>query len=131
MSYQITIEEKPGYLHIRVTGQNSPEAVRGYFADIYAACRQRQCPVVLIEEDLKGPGLSVVEMFEIVGEGVKQTWPHVRRIAYVDVNPEHSQERQEFATTVAANRGVNVCPFATVSAAEKWLRETSESGQTG
>jgi hypothetical protein len=30
MAYRLTVEQKAGYLHIRVTGENSPETVRRY-----------------------------------------------------------------------------------------------------
>jgi hypothetical protein len=46
----------------------------------------------------------------------------VRRVAYVDLNPEHSAANMEFAKTVAGNRGLDVRVFATVAEAEAWLR---------
>lgn len=52
-SYQLTIDEKDGYLHFRVTGPNSPETVRGYLADVYYACAQRICSSILIEENFE------------------------------------------------------------------------------
>jgi len=120
-AYQLTIEDKGGYLHFRVTGPNTAESVRGYLADVYFACAQRDRAAILVEENLAGPGLGLVEIFEIVSEASERTWPHVRRLAYVDVNPAHSRPDMQFAETVAVNRGINVRLFATVAEAEQWL----------
>jgi hypothetical protein len=122
MAYQLTVEQKAGYLHVRVSGENSPETVRRYLEEVFSTCLRRQCSAVLIEEDLQGPGLGVFDIHEIVTEGSKRTWPTVRRIAYVDTNREHSQRDMHFAETVAVNLGVNVKFFPTVKEAEVWLR---------
>ena len=120
-SYQLTLDKKPGYWHFRVTGPNTPEVVRAYLADIYYACAQGECTAVLIEENLKGRGLGLFDIFEVVTEGSEKTWPYVRRVAYVDVNPEHSLPDMKFAETVAVNRGVNMHLFNNVRDAEAWL----------
>jgi hypothetical protein len=121
--YQLVAEAKSGYTHFHVTGTNSPEAVRGYLMDIYYACAQDTSPAILIEENLKGPGLALFDIFEVVSESSERTWPYVRRIAYVDTNPEHSAPDMQFAETVAVNRGVNVRLFASVPEAEQWLSQ--------
>jgi len=121
MTYQLTVEQKVGYLHIRVSGENNPETVRRYLEEVFSACLRRQCPTVLIEENLQGPSLGVLDIHQIVTEGSKRTWPTVRRIAYVDTNKEHSQSDMNFAETVAVNLGVNVKVFPTVKEAEEWL----------
>ena len=123
MAYQLSVEQKAGYLRIRVSGENSPETVRGYLEDIFKTCLQRNCSIVLIEEDLRGPGLGILDIHQIVSEGSKRTWPTVRRIAYVDTNKEHSQSNMHFAETVAVNLGVIVKLFPTVSEAEAWLSD--------
>lgn len=122
MGHELTVQEETGYLHIGVSGENSPETVRGYHADVYAACAQQNVSRVLIEENLYGPGLSVLDIYLIVSEGSSRTWPHVRRIAYVDANKEHSSSNMHFAETVAVNRGVNIKVFSSVQEGEKWLR---------
>jgi len=120
-AYQLTIEDKGSYLHFRVSGPNTAESVRGYLGDVYFACAQRERAAILIEEDLEGPGLGLVDIFEIVTEGSERTWPHVRRLAYVDVNPAHSRPDMQFAETVAVNRGINMRLFGSVAEAEQWL----------
>jgi hypothetical protein len=120
-SYQLTIDKKPEYWHFRVTGPNTADVVRSYLADVYYACAQGECTAVLIEENLSGRGLGLLDIFEVVTEGSEKTWPYVRRIAYVDMNPEHSKPDMEFAETVAVNRGVNMHFFANVPDAVAWL----------
>jgi len=122
-SFELKVEDKGGYLHFRVIGPNTPEAVRGYLGDVYFTCAQRQSAAILIEENLRGTGLGIFDIFEIVSEASDRTWPYVRRIAYIDVNPEHSLPDMKFAETVAVNRGVNIRVFASVRDAEQWLDE--------
>jgi hypothetical protein len=126
MTYQISIDEEPAYLHVRVTGENSPGAVRGYLAEIYAACVERNVGTVLIEENLAGPGLSLLDIYQVVEEGSAHTWPHVRQIACVDVNVAHRPGNNHFAETVAVNRGVNVRSFFDLDAAKTWLQEETQ-----
>jgi hypothetical protein len=126
-SYQLTLDQKPAYWHFRVTGPNTPEVVRAYLADIYYACAQGECTAVLIEENLQGRGLALFDIFEVVTEGSEKTWPYIRRIAFVDVNPEHSTHDMKFAETVAVNRGVNVHVFRSVAEAQAWLSGASDS----
>jgi hypothetical protein len=123
MSYALTTIEKPGYLHFRVTGRNSVAAVRGYLGDIHAACAQRGCGAVLIEENLGGPSLDIGAIFGIASAGSAATAPVMRMIAYVDVNPDHDASKMRFAETVAVTRGINIRMFATVETAERWLRD--------
>ena len=120
-SYQLTIDKNPEYWHFRVTGPNTADVVRSYLADIYYACAQGDCSSILVEEDLTGRGLGLLDIFEVVTEGSERTWPYIRRIAYVDTNPEHSPPDMKFAETVAVNRGVNIHTFATVPEAVAWL----------
>ncbi len=122
MDYQLDIEEHPTYLHFRVTGKNTPETVRRYLFEIYTICARQNCSTVLIEENLEGAGLGLVEIYKIVSEGSQRKSMPVRRVAYVDLNPEHSSANMDFAKDVAVNRGLDVRVFATVAEAEGWLR---------
>lgn len=128
-SYQLTIEKKPAYIHFRVVGPNTPEVVRAYLADVYDTCAQGEYPAILIEENLAGPGLGLFDIFEVVTDNSEKTWPYIRRIAYVDLNPDHSPPDMKFAETVAVNRGVNVRVFPSVREAEAWLVGTDSSAR--
>jgi len=119
--YQITIESTPRYLHVRVTGENSREAVLGYLAEVNRACVEQQRTNVLIEEDLRGPSLDMLEIFRMVADraGAPGTMP--LRVAFVDVNPAHDTSRMQFAETVAVNRGLQLRVFARAEDAAAWL----------
>ena len=69
MTYQLTFDQKPTYLHAIVTGRNSRENVARYLEEIHHECRSRRCFRVLIEERLEGPRLGTLEVFEIASEG--------------------------------------------------------------
>jgi hypothetical protein len=121
MSYTLSIEEHPTYLHFRVIGKNTLETVRRYLFEIYTICVERHFSTVLIEENLEGPGLSLDEIFKIASEGSQRKSLPVHRVAYIDLNPEHSMANMEFAKSVAVNRGLEVRVFATVAEAQEWL----------
>ena len=117
----VDVAERPGYLHVTVTGRNTAANVRKYLLDIHEACVQRKCTVVLIEENLQGPGLGIGTIHDIVSQASKNTRPVVTKIAYVDANKEHPPGPMGFAETVAVNRGVNVRVFPDVDRARLWL----------
>ena len=121
MAFDLSIIERPGYLHFKVTGENSEASVRGYLQKIHETCVARQCTVALVEEHLRGPNLNTLQMFQIASEGSVRSRAIVQKIAYVDTNPEHAFEDTQFVEDVAVNRGMNVRAFRTVSDAEKWL----------
>ena len=43
----------------------------------------------------------------------------VQRIAFVDVNPEHSSSLMKFAETAAVNRGLNIRVFSSLFELQK------------
>ena len=59
MSYQLAFGEKPTYLHVVVTGENSRDTVERYTQELVRACAARSCTRVLIEERLVGARLGV------------------------------------------------------------------------
>lgn len=120
MSYELTVVQKPKYLHVIVRGQNSVENVVGYLQKTLDECIARQCSRVLIEERLAGPRLEMLDVFDIASKGGVNVAGNLTAIAYVDVNAEG--ELMQFAETVALNRGVPVAVFPTVLAAEQWLQ---------
>ena len=121
MAYQVTIEPTTRYLHVRVTGENSREAVLGYLAEVNRACAEQQCTNVLIEEDLRGPSLNMLEIFRMVADRAGAPGVVPLRIAFVDVNPEHDAGRLQFAENVAVNRGLQLRVFARAEDAAAWL----------
>ena len=121
MGYAVTFEEHEAYLVARVAGENTPESLRAYLADIYKACIRTGQSSVLIEENLDGPPLEPIDVYEVLKESSARTSPVVRKIAYVDVSSRHSATNPRLGETVARNRGVNVRVFPDVEAAREWL----------
>jgi len=126
MTYELTIDQKPTYLHAIVTGRNSRENVARYLADILQECIARRCCKVLIEERLDGPRLGTLDVFKIASEGSSRALGVFQAIAYVDVNAEGNL--MQFAETVAVNRAVPVTVCSTVADAEQWLLEEKHRG---
>jgi len=126
MTYELTIDQKPTYLHAIVTGRNSRENVARYLADILQECIARRCCKVLIEERLDGPRLGTLDVFKIASEGSSRALGVFQAIAYVDVNA--GGNLMQFAETVAVNRALPVTVFSTVADAEKWLLDAERGG---
>ena len=127
VSYELTFTEKPTYLHIVVVGQNSRETVAAYMEEVMRECSARGCQRVLIEERLEGPRLGAIDVFTLASAGTLRHMGALKSMAYVDVNAEGDAMR--FAETVATNRAFPLKVFATVAAAERWLRgESPRSG---
>jgi hypothetical protein len=119
MSYQLTITEKPGYLHCIVTGKNTMENVAAYFQELARECEARNCFRVLVEEHLVGRRLETWDVYRLVTEGSARNLGKFQAVAYVDVNAEG--ELMKFAETVASNRGLPMNVFETVPEAESWI----------
>lgn len=131
MSYHMSIEAKPGYLHFIVSGDNTRENVVRYMEEVVRECTLRQCFRALIEERLQGPRLGTLDVFEMVSAGSNRFLRTLRAMAYVDINAR-SQEMMQFAENVAVNRAFPVRVFPTVTAAERWLQtEQQHSLSTG
>jgi hypothetical protein len=126
MTYKLTIDQKPTYLHFIVTGRNSRENVVQYLEEILRECKARSCFRLLIEERLEGPRLGTLAVFQIVTEEGSKASGIVKAVAYVDVNAEGNL--MQFAETVAVNRALPVAVFSTVADAEKWLLNENRAG---
>lgn len=131
MRFAVELVDMPGYLHARVTGVNSREAVIEYTHDIHKACVERGFRAVLIEENLSGPSIDLSSIFQVVADRSRQAVGFLNWIAYVDVNEEHDRPRMKFAEDVAVSRGANMRFFASVADAERWLQaELAGAGAT-
>jgi hypothetical protein len=119
MTYELKIDQKPGYLHAVVTGTNSTENVMLYLEELLHHCSARGCSRVLIEERLEGPRLGPVEVCQIASEGSLRCGCTSLAIAYVDVNAR--DDMMELAANVAGSRWLQVAVLQTVAGAEEWL----------
>jgi len=120
MAFSVAFIEKRTYLHAVATGDNTKEDVMGYLRDVLRECVARRCGRVLIEEQLVGPRLGPVDVFDIAAQGSTEAGGVMLAIAYVDVNAVE-EAPMRLAEDVAVNRGLPVRIFATVADAEAWL----------
>ena len=125
MTYKLTIDQKPTYLHIIVTGQSTRENVMQYMQDVIRECIHLNCSAVLIEERLEGTRLGTFEVFSMVSEGAKQFLGRLHAIAYADADGDRGL--MQFAENVAVNRGIPIRIFSNVPDAETWLLQRGRS----
>jgi len=118
VTYKLILERRPTYLYAQVRGQNSPETVLAYLAELMEECHRRDCFRVLIDERLDGPRLEAGDVFSVASEGAMNALGVFHAIAYVD---RHMGEMADFAETVAINRGMPVKIFLALAQAEAWI----------
>jgi hypothetical protein len=121
MAYDMKVIREDNYLHVVVTGDNTPADVAGYLDRIRGVCAEHGLSKVLIEENLTGPPFETVDVYDVVSVASEGVAPAIRYIAFVDTNPQHAFAAMEFAETVAVNRGVNVRVFRDVPSATEWI----------
>jgi hypothetical protein len=119
--YACSIDERLNYLFVTVTGPNVPDTILRYSADVRAACLRTGLTRVLVVVNLRGNGMTLLDVYKAVAEGSDQSAGIGMRCAYVDPNPEHSAETMHLAEAVAATRGILVRTFRNVAEAESWL----------
>ena len=129
MTYQLTITQKPAYLHAIVTGEHSKANVVGFLRQVLRECAERQSVKVLIEERLEGPSLGLFEVFEIVLRGSIEASGKLKAIGYVDIHADASL--MKFVENVAVNRAMPLRIFPTVPEAEKWLLDVGVEADDG
>ena len=121
MGYTLTLKAKGSFLHVMVTGENTPENLQKYLAEVYKSCSEGGFSAVLIEENLSGPSLLPVDVYKIITKASAQTSPIVNKIAFVDVDPTHMSSIAALGEAVGRDRGANVRVFRTIEEAESWL----------
>jgi hypothetical protein len=125
MSYTLTIEARAGYLYVSVTGENSLDTVNRYLSEVRGECIKRKCFNLLIVENLSGPSLDTFSIYNLVAIRSEQASKIVKKLAYVDINPEHNARNMEFAEDVAVNRGMSIKVCPTIHAAEEWMESNA------
>jgi len=122
-AYSFDVEQKAGYLHARIRGENTPEVTRRYVLDLIRACRQAKCSAVLIEENLEGPRMEAGELYEIIEDLYAEFRSAIQVAAAVDANPLRSDANMRFVEDASVNRGAMFAGFPTVEKAEAWIRK--------
>ena len=121
--YSFQIEQKDGYLHARIRGENTPEVTRRYVVEVIAACRKAKCTAVLIEENLDGPRMDAGELYGIIQDLYAEFRAAIRVAAAVDMHPERSDANMRFVEDASVNRGAVFAGFPTLEKAEEWIRK--------
>ena len=119
---KVDITPENGFLRVRVSGPNHPKTVVQYMQAVHRACEEAGTASVLIEENLSGPRLDPVEVFQTLSNDLSGIGSGFENIAYCDVNVDSDPSRVRFMENVATNRGINVRVFDDPADAERWLR---------
>jgi len=127
--YALTIERHAAYLHATVHGDNTPAMIVRYMAEIREACLRERIFNVLIVVDLEGPGLSMLEVYKAIERSVDPATGLGLQVAYVDLNPEHSDANMLIGENVAMTRGIRSHTFRDVNAAREWLLQQIAGAQ--
>jgi SpoIIAA-like len=120
MAYNLSVEQKPAYVHAKGSGDLTRSSARQFLVDAYQACIARNASSLLLEMAFTGD-LSLADVCSVINER-SLDGSNLERIAYVDTNPDLPRDIAEFAELVALNRGVNIRLFSTLSEAERWLQ---------
>ena len=121
MTYQLTVEQRPTYVHAKAVGERTAENALRFLKDAYVACVNAGQSSLLLEMQLEGPRLSESSIFEVLSDRIADGLK-LRKIAYVEGSVD-DPAMPAFAVTVAVNRGVNMRLFPNVAFAASWLSE--------
>jgi len=118
MSFQLQMEQMPGYLAARFIGTGVAEEVWRQFESIAENCKRTKNNKVLIDTTKAEEEISLLERF-LMGERTQTFARCGLKVACVDT-PERIDPRR-FGELVDRNRGVNLRVFTDFQAAEEWL----------
>jgi len=119
MSYSLSVDKRPAYLHAKVLGERTPANALRYLQEAYSVCVNNDYSRVLLDVNFAGPSLSTTEIFDVILRCVPDGL-RLKKIAYVEATPD-DPAMPAFAETVAVNRGVNVRRFQDIASAANWL----------
>jgi hypothetical protein len=123
MSYKLTVEERPAYLHAKVVGERTADNLLRFLQETYAACVKSGRSALLLDIQLSGPSLDTATIYNVISQRIMDA-RKLHKIAYLQPDLD-DPAMPYFAETVALNRGANVRLFQSVEAAEEWLSEDS------
>ena len=120
MSWQLQMEQMPGYLAARYIGVGVPGEGSQRFEFIAEECKRTENKKLLIDITGYSVHASITDRF-FAGERF-QIFAHYG-IKVAVVGTLEQADPQRFGELVARNRGVNLRTFTDFQAAEKWLLE--------
>ena len=121
MSYRLTVEVRPAYLHAKVVGERTAANLLRFLEESYASCVKSGRTALLLDVGFSGPSLNTTSVYNVILQRLMDA-RKLHKIAYVQTNTD-DPAIPYFAETVALNRGVNVRLFQSVAEAGEWLSE--------
>ena len=115
------IEIKDGCVVYRPAGPMTPRLFVDMLKRGLDACRENRLTRLLVDTTgLSGPPFTTTQRFEVASE-TAAGWDKSVKLAIV--NPPDRPPPDEFAKTVALNRGLNLALFTSEPAALEWLTQ--------
>lgn len=118
MSFQLQMEQMPGYLAARFIGSGVAEEAWRQFVSIAERCKRTKNNKLLIDITKAEGKLSVIEKYLAAEESLIFALSGIK-VVFIE-KPERMDPRK-FFLLAARNRGVNVEAFTDFQAAEEWL----------
>jgi len=116
-AYELTFEERSGYLYVRVaTPHMDPSMTWSCLEEVAKQCADIDCKRLLIDRDI--PSLPTTHVFAGINDLVGMT--EERRVAVVN---RHAAIGEALRTQIeaGASSGANVAYFDNIPDAEAWL----------
>src|SRR5215471_12139102 len=118
MSFELQIEEMPGYLAARLIGDWTAEALWGRFVFLFEQCKLTGHNKLLIDGSGAQMSVSRLDAFYL-GETSKVFIEH--ELIVVGVGKPEGADLRRFAEFVLKNRGISLRVFRDLQAAEECL----------
>ncbi len=118
--YNLTFENRDGYLYVHLTGTESFESSLGYWAEIDTEIQKHKYGRLLVHKEMQG-SVSGVEVYDII----KKVVPAAKglKVAFFDENKIHAMINR-FGQLLANNCGASIRIFASLAEAENWMSRT-------
>ncbi len=121
MKSHYSIEKRPGYLYMVVSGEYDLSDFKEYFKIVMERCEKEKIFKIIVNNlDVKGTDIPMVHRF-VLGEEIARVIGSKIRGAVVW--PTNDVDR--FTETVAKNRGGNMQLFGDLESAEHWILSDS------
>lgn len=120
---------RDNYLEVAVRGSFNIREAKSLYLEILTACARQDVQKVLLDDRaVKGGGMSTTERFDLVEFMVAEEWKMIaehrlRPLKIAIVGKAPLVEGNDFAETVASNRGGNIRGHLDLKEALEWLKE--------
>jgi hypothetical protein len=119
MTYELTVEKTPSYLHVAVSGVIARGAAQSLAREILEAYASDPCPRVLVDVRHLTSAADEFETVHLVSAYPELGSVFPRKTAVVCNDAD--RPIMDFYQTVAVNRGYSTEVFTSIGDAEKWL----------